>query len=140
MKGVIDSDVLIDFLQGVPAAATEIDRYDDPCYSVISWMEVMTGAESAAERFAVETLFESMRRIDLSTDIARRAVELRRQLRLKLPDAIVLATADREGCILVTRNEKDFDSRDPRIRIPSTDTDPLYGYGSPLRIRIPCVA
>ena len=113
MKGVIDSDVLIDFLQGVPAAAMEIDRYDDPCYSVISWMEVMTGAESA-----VETLFESMRRIDLSTDIARRAVELRRQLRLKLPDAIVLATADREGCILVTRNEKDFDSRDPRIRIP----------------------
>ena len=118
MKGVIDSDVLIDFLQGVPAAAMEIDRYDDPCYSVISWMEVMTGAESAAERFAVETLFESMRRIDLSADIARRAVELRRQLRLKLPDAIVLATADREGCILVTRNEKDFDSRDPRIRIP----------------------
>jgi len=35
-----------------------------------------------------------MRRIDLSADIARRAVELRRQLRLKLPDAILLATAD----------------------------------------------
>ena len=41
MKGVIDSDVLIDFLQGVPAAAMEIDRYDDPCYAVISWMEVL---------------------------------------------------------------------------------------------------
>ena len=31
MKAVIDSDVLIDFLQGVSAAAIEIDRYDDPC-------------------------------------------------------------------------------------------------------------
>jgi predicted nucleic acid-binding protein len=76
------------------------------------------GAETDAELFAAETLFESMRRIDLSADIARRAVELRRQLRLKLPDAILLATADREGCILVTRNAKDFDADDPRVRIP----------------------
>ena len=48
MKAVLDSDVLIDFLQGVDAAAVEISRYDDPCYSVVSWMEVMTGAENDA--------------------------------------------------------------------------------------------
>ena len=89
-----------------------------PCYSVVSWMEVMTGAENDSERYAAETLFESMRHIELSVEIASRAVDLRRQLRLKLPDAIVLATADREGCILVTRNAKDFDPQDPRIRIP----------------------
>jgi predicted nucleic acid-binding protein len=118
MKAVIDSDVLIDFLQGLDAAATEINRYDDPCYSVVSWIEVMIGADSDAERFAAETLFESMRRIELSAEIARRAVELRRLLRLKIPDAIVLATADKEGCILVTRNAKDFDPDDPRIRVP----------------------
>ncbi|MFY8099337.1 MAG: PIN domain-containing protein [Allorhizobium sp.] len=47
------------------------------------------------------------------------AAALRAQYRhLKLPDAIVLATADREGCILVTRNAKDFDPNDPRIRLP----------------------
>ena len=118
MKAVIDSDLLIDFLQGLDAAAAEIDRYDDPCYSVISWMEVMIGADTDAERFAAETLFDSLRRIELSAEIARRAVDLRRTLRLKLPDAIVLATADREGCILVTRNAKDFDPNDPRIRLP----------------------
>jgi predicted nucleic acid-binding protein len=118
MKAVIDSDVLIDFLQGLDAAAEEIDRYDDACYSIISWMEVMIGAETDQERLAAETLFESMRRIELSTDIARRAIDLRRQLRLKLPDAIVLASADLEGCILVTRNAKDFDPTDPRVRVP----------------------
>jgi predicted nucleic acid-binding protein len=118
MKAVIDSDLLIDFLQGLDAAAAEIDRYDDPCYSVISWMEVMIGADTDAERFAAETLFDSLRRIELSAQIAKRAVDLRRTLRLKLPDAIVLATADREGCILVTRNANDFDPHDPRIRIP----------------------
>ncbi|MFM7292668.1 MAG: PIN domain-containing protein [Planctomycetia bacterium] len=118
MKAVIDSDVLIDFLRGMPAAAAEINAYDDPLYSVISWMEVMVGAESDEERIAAEALFDSMRRIELSLAVARTAVDLRRQLRLKLPDAIVLATADREGCILVTRNAKDFDPRDPRVRIP----------------------
>ena len=118
MKAVVDSDVLIDFLQGLDAAAAEIDHYDDPCYSVVSWIEVMIGADTDAERFAAETLFESMRRIELSAEIARRAVELRKLLRLKIPDAIVLATADKEGCILVTRNAKDFDPNDPRVRVP----------------------
>lgn len=118
MKAVIDTDMLIDFLQGLDAAASPIDRYDDACYSLISWMEVMIVAETDAERYAAETLFESMRRVELSAEIARRAVDLRRMLRLKLPDAIVLATADREGCILVTRNAKDFDPNDPRVRVP----------------------
>jgi predicted nucleic acid-binding protein len=45
-------------------------------------------------------------------------VELRKQFRLKLPDAIILASADCEGCILVTRNTTDIDPRDPRVRIP----------------------
>jgi predicted nucleic acid-binding protein len=120
MKAIIDSDVLIDFLQGVPAAAAEIDAYDSPLYSVISWMEVIVGAKTNEERFAAEALFESMRRVELSAEIAKRAVDLRKQLRLRLPDAIVLATADCEGCILVTRNAVDFDPKDPRVRIPYT--------------------
>jgi len=33
MKAVIDSDMLIDFLQGIDAAAAEIDRVDDARYS-----------------------------------------------------------------------------------------------------------
>ncbi len=118
MKAIIDSDVLIDFLHGVPVAAAEIDAYDTPLYSVISWMEVMVGAETDEERFAAEALFESMRRVELSAEVAKRAVDLRKQLRLGLPDAIVLASADCEGCIFVTRNAKDFDPRDPRVRIP----------------------
>jgi len=118
MKALFDSDVLIDFLRGVDAAATEIDRYDDACYSVISRMEVMAGAETDEERFAAEMLFESMRRIELSAEVARRAVDLRKTLRPKLPDAIVLASADREGCILVTRNTKDFDRGDPLNPVP----------------------
>lgn len=46
MKAVIDSDVLIDYLQGINEAEAEISRYSDPLYSIISWMEIMCGAET----------------------------------------------------------------------------------------------
>jgi predicted nucleic acid-binding protein len=81
-------------------------------------MEVMCGAESEKEREAANALFKSMKRVELSLEVAEKAVEERRVMGLKLPDAIILASADNEGCILVTRNKKDFDESDPRVRIP----------------------
>jgi predicted nucleic acid-binding protein len=118
MKAVIDSDVLIDFLQGNPRAADEIARYDDLCCSVVSWMEVMCGADTEPEIAAAKGLMESMRVVELSSRVAHLAVEGRRKHRLKIPDAVIWATADSEGCILVTRNTKDFDKEHPMIRIP----------------------
>ncbi len=118
MKAVLDSDVLIDFLQGMPEAKLEISRYSEPLYSIISWMEIMCGAQTDAEREAAHALFASMRQIELSERVARMAVKVRKEEKLKLPDAVILATADVEGCILVTRNTKDFDQSDPRVRIP----------------------
>ena len=50
--------------------------------------------------------------------VAEKAVEERKQQGIKLPDAIILASADAEGCILVKRNTKDFDEDDPRVRFP----------------------
>ncbi len=118
MKAVIDSDVLIDYLQGNKQAKAELDQYDDPRYSIVSWMELMCGADTEAEQEAVELLLHSMKRVELGMDVARKAVEFRKTRKLKLPDAIILASADTEGCILVTRNTKDFEIADPRIRVP----------------------
>jgi predicted nucleic acid-binding protein len=51
-------------------------------------------------------------------EIAEEAVRLRRDRRLRLPDAFVWATARVEGVLLVTRNAKDFPVREPSIRVP----------------------
>lgn len=118
MKAVIDSDVLIDYLQGSARARVELDQYDDLRYSILSWMEVMCGADTESEQEAAGLLFNSMKRVELNKGIAQKAVIFRKTLRLKLPDAIILATADEEGCILVTRNTRDFGTSDPRIRVP----------------------
>ena len=120
MKAVLDSDVLIDYLQGLPAAREELARYRRPLCSIISFMELLAGARNEPERRAAEALLASLGRVELTEEVARRAVELRQSLRLKLPDAIMLASAEVEGCILVTRNTKDFPAGDPRVRFPYT--------------------
>ncbi len=117
MRAVIDSDVLVDYLQGLPGAAEELARYADRCISLISWMEVMVGAqvhpneESACRRF-----LDSFRVLPITLSVATRAVGLRRMHRLKLPDAIIWASAQEEGCLLVTRNTKDFPASDASVR------------------------
>lgn len=118
MKAILDSDVLIDYLQGVPQAGEELARYRRPHYSVISFIELHCRANDAVEARAVDALLSTLSRVELTEEVARRAVELRRELRLKLPDAVVLASAEVEGCILVTRNTRDFPADDPRVRFP----------------------
>jgi predicted nucleic acid-binding protein len=60
--------------------------------------------------------------LDESNDeVSRRAASLRRERpRLKSPDAIILATAQIRGRVLVTRNTKDFPAEMPGIRVPYT--------------------
>jgi predicted nucleic acid-binding protein len=56
--------------------------------------------------------------VELNEAIAEEAVQVRNSKRLKLPDAIILATARVHGCQLVTRNSKDFDSSWPEVHAP----------------------
>ena len=118
MKAVFDSDILIDYLQGIPQAKAELALYRQPHYSIISFMELHCGAQDDAESRAVDALLSTLTRVELTENVARRAVELRQTLRLKLPDAVVLASSEIEGCILVTRNSRDFPKDDPRVRFP----------------------
>ncbi|MFO0358975.1 MAG: PIN domain-containing protein [Flavobacteriales bacterium] len=46
--------------------------------------------------------------IDLSQNIADRTIERRRTSRLKIPDAIIAATALEDQLVLLSRNIKDF--------------------------------
>ena len=55
---------------------------------------------------------------ELSNDISTISIELRKSFKLKVPDAIVYATARDEGCILVSRNTKDFKDDYPDVRVP----------------------
>ena len=123
MRAIIDSDVLIDYLQGLEKAKRELDRYARREMSIISWMEVMTGADTPEEERDSREFLSTFTVHHLSVEIASEAVEIRKKYRIRLPDAIVWATARTNDCLLVTRNAKDFSTKEPGVRIPYSVSD-----------------
>ena len=43
MKAVFDSNILIDYLKGIPSAAQEINQFENKNISIISYIEVLVG-------------------------------------------------------------------------------------------------
>jgi predicted nucleic acid-binding protein len=114
---LFDTNILIDHLNAIPQARAEIARYDDRSISIVTWMEVMVGATEEVTDLTRRFL-DSFAVVALDDRIAERAVALRRAQRIKLPDAVIWATAQITGRLLVTRNTKDFPINDPGIREP----------------------
>ena len=118
MKAVFDSDILIDYLQGLPQARLEMELFTQKCVSIVSWMEVLAGAENADQEKKCRGFLDRFKTIDVNQEIAEQTLLIRRKNKLKLPDAIIWATAQHQGCLLITRNKRDFPKHDPGIRIP----------------------
>jgi predicted nucleic acid-binding protein len=117
---VFDTWILLDALRGIPEAGVEIKRYSQRYLSRISWIEVLTqGLPDDGQR--TEGFLAHFNVVELSDEIARAAAQLRAQRRgLTLSNAIVLATAQTTGRILVTRNTSAFPAQMPGIRVPYT--------------------
>ncbi len=114
---LFDTNILIDYLNGRPEADLELASYPNRAISVITWIEVLAGTipddEAAAREFLKTFLI-----IEVDWVITEAAVTLRRRLRLKLPDAMILAASQVTWRTLITRNTKDFAKGDPMIRVP----------------------
>ena len=118
MSALIDTNVLIDYLAGIEAAREELSRHNDPAISAITWMEVMVGAADDRESARLRWFLSGFTRVPIDDEVSELAVAIRREHRLRLPDAIIWASARRSGRILVTRNTKDFPAGDPGVRVP----------------------
>lgn len=115
-----DSTILVDALNGYPPAHAEIARADRPSISRVAWTEVLS-KESGANLRIIERFLAGFIVDELDAEIAAHAAALRRERpKLKLPDAIVLASAQVRQRILVTRNITDFPASMPGIRVPYT--------------------
>lgn len=120
MIACIDSDVLIDYFDGIEASAEELARYDALLISRISWMEILVGARTPELREMRESFLRHFQLIELDAAVARRAITLRQEHRLRLPDAIIWASALVHRALLVTRNTKHFPRNHPGVRTPYT--------------------
>ena len=115
-----DTNIVIDVLHNRPIAWAELQMATRPWISRMTWIEVMSGVpESTATE--TEEFLRLFAMSEIDEEIGRRAAALRHERRsLKSPDAIILASAQMRGRILVTRNTKDFPATMPGIRVPYT--------------------
>jgi predicted nucleic acid-binding protein len=117
VKALFDTNILIDYLNGIAEARDEWERYGEKNISIITWMEVLIGAKPELLA-ATRDFLDSIHLISIDEAVAERAVVLRQQYKMKLPGAIIWASADVHSMLLVTRNTKDFPADLPEIRIP----------------------
>jgi predicted nucleic acid-binding protein len=118
LKALFDTSILVECLAGVPAAGEEVDRYEQIFVSRIVWIEFLTGAKTAEVEFRRRSFLDEFSMLEIDEAVGTECVLVRQRTRLKLPDAILLATARVHGLLLVTRNSRDFSRHDPDIRIP----------------------
>jgi len=117
-SALLDSNILI-YLSKKELPFSILDQFTTLFISIISYMEVLgyKFSNSKEENFVKELVSIFNIRF-INQEIAENVINIRKQYRIKLPDAIIAATASSDDLCLITRNIKDFKNIDVRILNP----------------------
>lgn len=112
MSWLYDSNVFIYQLNGrLGKAGSEILRaglLQGGAYSVISRIEVLGFAQPEHPLAMAEALFARLAPIPVDEAVIAETIRLRRTRKIKIPDALIAASALTRGLSLVTHNLADF--------------------------------
>ncbi len=108
-----DTNAIIDlFLSRLPTASVNwLDRcigYGLISLSVVTRIELLTKTQPVDEYQLMQELITSVKILPLDEPAIQQTIHLRQQRRIKLPDAIIAATALAHGLPLITRKVADF--------------------------------
>lgn len=109
---LIDTNAVIDYLgEKLPASGMEfmngiIDAV--PMVSVVTKIEVL-GFNAPAEHYQLlKDFMDDATLFALNDEVIDASIEVRKNHKTKLPDAIIAATALVKGLTIISRNTKDF--------------------------------
>jgi predicted nucleic acid-binding protein len=126
---LIDSNAVIDYLgnkfpeEGMNFMNKVIDNV--PIVSVITKIEVL-GFEISAENYKLLSDFMSDAIVlDLSDNVVDECINLRKKNKVRIPDAIIAATAIVNNFVLISRNVSDFKKISGLKMINPFDTDTI---------------
>ena len=107
---LIDTNAIIDFCNGkLPENGKRLLLARKPEVSIITNVELFATKNISAEEYELLEKFTAISKIyPVTEDLKELVVRIRRDNRLKLPDAIIAATALAHHLILITRNTADF--------------------------------
>jgi predicted nucleic acid-binding protein len=110
VKYLLDTNTAIDYLDNkLPSKSTELIDAIPIYISVISRMELLVWPNATFEHLQILNLFIKASSVyNLDEAIILKTIELRNTYKIKLPDAIIAATAIAHELTLISRNLKDF--------------------------------
>jgi predicted nucleic acid-binding protein len=113
MRYLYDTNIFIYYLAGESTVgslfAEDLLNLHDVLVSPIVRIELLSfSGLSENEEQSIEDLLSQFNSVPLLREIEDQTIQLKRQYKIKLPDAIIAATALNQDAFLVTRNVRDF--------------------------------
>ncbi len=100
---LLDTNAFIYFFEGRQSVARLVAQAPTICFSPISEIELLSSAQlSQSEILQIKAFLALCERIDLTSEVVALTIRIRREYKLKIPDAIVAASALVAGVPLVT--------------------------------------
>jgi len=117
-SGLLDSNVIIDASKGIISMQDIVKDYDNLYISIITYVETL-GYNFAdnEEKEIITQILNIIEIIELNKEIADIAIKYRKIKKIKLPDALVLATAKNIKADLITSDITDFQNIDKTVKI-----------------------
>jgi predicted nucleic acid-binding protein len=116
--GLLDSNILIYCSKGQIDFKVIAANFDKLFVSVITYMETLGhNFSNPKEKELIEKILNSLPIVQTDMAIANQVITYRQQRKIKLPDAIILATAKQLSAAVITINESDFKGIDSGVSV-----------------------
>ena len=110
---LMDSNIIIYLSKGELNIEKLFDDTTNYFISVITYMETLGFPfDTLREKQFVQHILSLFENIYIDKEITEKVIEIRQYKKIKIPDAIIAATAIVKGCDLMTKNCNDFKNID----------------------------
>lgn len=104
MKAVLDTNIVIYLQKGLLGEALPTGQY---AISIITEMELLSfPGLNPSQKEWLDRFIADMNVIGIEHEVKRRAIEIRRDYRMRLPDAIIAASAIATDALLFTNDQR----------------------------------
>lgn len=123
-RAVLDSNLLIFLSQGLIDRKKLRSGRKEFCVSIITYMEVYAfDFPDKSQKDVLDEMFGFLEIIEITREIAEQTIIYRKNKikKIKLPDAVILASAKIINGDLITNNHRDFQNVDLSVNVLNLD-------------------